>query len=91
MYEKYSDPNIENRNSKEVYLATELNLHSYLNVFKDLTIENRFRSNFKFEIKYDLIYDFYLKFRYLLNYDNEPVEGASKSDYVLQTTLGWEL
>ena len=26
-----------------------------------------------------------------LNYDNQPVEGATDTDYVFQTTLGWEL
>jgi len=33
----------------------------------------------------------YVKLGYTLNYDSQPVEGASKNDYVFQTTFGWEL
>ena len=44
-----------------------------------------------FDLKYDLPLDFYIRLGYTLNYDNKPVEGATESDYVLQTSFGWEL
>jgi hypothetical protein len=35
--------------------------------------------------------DFFLSLGYTLNYDNQPAEGATNTDYVLQTSFGWEL
>ena len=43
------------------------------------------------DLKYDLPKDLYIRMGLTLNYDNQPVEGATDTDYVFQTTLGWEL
>jgi hypothetical protein len=69
----------------------DLSLLTNLFAYKSLNNTSRFRTDFKFDIKYDLPYDFYVKLGYTLNYDSKPVEGASQSDYVLQTTFGWSL
>jgi hypothetical protein len=46
--------------------------------------------DFAFDTKYDLPLDFYIRLGLTLNYDNQPVEGAGETDYVFQTSFGWE-
>ena len=97
--ETYTDATIEDRSTAEAYLGAELNLFDFGDLslltniygYKSIDEDDRFRTDFKFDLKYDLPYDFYIKLGYTLNYDSVPVEGASESDYVLQTTFGWEL
>ncbi len=97
--ETYTDAAIEDRSTAEGFVGLELNMFDYGDLslltniygYKSIDESDRFRTDFKFDIKYDLPYDFYIKLGYTLNYDSEPVEGASESDYVLQTTFGWEL
>ena len=69
----------------------DIGLLTNLFAYKSIDEADRFRTDFKFDLKYDLPYDFYIKLGYTLNYDSKPAEGASESDYVLQTTFGWEL
>ena len=69
----------------------DLSLLTNIFGYKSIDEGDRFRADFKFDIKYDLPYDFYIKLGYTLNYDSVPVEGAAESDYVLQTSFGWEL
>ena len=97
--ENYTDPAIPGRQSTEGFASLELNMFNMgdlslltsLYVFPSLTESGRIRSDFKFDLKYDLPLDIYIGVGYTLNYDNQPVEGASESDYVFQTTVGWEL
>ena len=97
-YEQYTD-DAEDRTSGELFIGTELNLFDMgdlslitnLLAYKNLAVGDRYRADFKFDIKYDLPLEFYIKLGYTLNYDSKPAEGASGEDYVLQTTLGWEL
>ena len=97
--ESYTDPTIPNRSDAEVNIGTELNLFDIgdfrfltsLSVFKSITEGGRTRADYKLDLKYDLPLDFYIGLGYTLNYDNQPVEGASESDYVFQTSFGWEL
>ena len=97
--ESYTDPTIPNRSDVEANIGAEFNrfdmgdlgLLTTLSVYKSIKEGNRTRADFKFDIKYDLPLDFYIKLGYTLNYDSDPVEGASNNDYVFQTTFGWEL
>jgi len=97
--ESYTDPTIPNRSDAEVNIGTELNLFDIgdfrfltsLSVYKSITEGGRTRADYKLDLKYDLPLDFYIGLGYTLNYDNQPVEGASESDYVFQTSFGWEL
>ncbi|MFN2128683.1 MAG: DUF481 domain-containing protein, partial [Anaerolineales bacterium] len=59
-------------------------------VYPGITEKGRWRSDFNLDTKYDLPYDFYIKVSLTINYDNRPAEGASETDYVVQTGLGWE-
>ena len=97
--ETYTDETIESRSSQEAFIGSrldifdigDLDLLTSVTVYPSLSESGRIRTDFKFDLKYDLPLDFYIQFGYTLNYDNDPVEGASSSDFVLQTTLGWDL
>lgn len=96
--EKYSTEE-ENRKSWEGFLSSELNLYDVgdldllvsATVYQGLTETERFRSDIKFDAKYDLPLDFYIRAGFTVNYDNTPAEGASETDYVLESGFGWEL
>jgi putative salt-induced outer membrane protein YdiY len=87
------------RNSLEASLGIELNLfdiedfslltNAYL--YPSITERGRTRLDFKIDLKYDLPKDFYIKLGYTHNFDNQPAAGASKHDFVLNATFGWEL
>ncbi len=87
------------RRSGEAFVGTELNMYDIgdLNlltnivVYPSLTESGRWRIDYTFDTKYDLPLDFYIKLGFTLNFDNQPVENASTTDYVFQTTFGWEL
>ena len=96
--ESYFD-DTPSRNSGEAMLGAELNLYDIgdltlltnLMAYPSLTEKNRFRTDFKLDVKYDFLDDFYVKVGTTMNYDNQPIEGATKLDYIFQTTVGWEL
>lgn len=87
-----------NKSSMEAFIGTEFNLFDIgdLNFFTQIltypgiTEAGRFRTDYKLDIKYDLPHDFYIKGGLNLNYDNQPVAGASELDYVFNTGVGWE-
>ncbi len=86
------------RSSQEYWLGTEFNLYDIgdlslltnVVIYPSLSEDDRFRTDFKIDLKYDFPLDFYIKTGYTLNYDNQPAEGGVRSDYVWQTTIGWE-
>jgi hypothetical protein len=86
------------RKSWEGFVGTELNLFDVgdlslltkLVVYPGITDPGRLRTDFVFDTKYDLPLDFYIRLGLTVNYDNRPVEDASDTDYVFQTTFGWE-
>lgn len=97
--EVYDETLDENKNSVEAYLALEVNLFDFndfsmvsgITTYPSLTENNRIRTDFKIDLKYDLPLDLFVKLGFSYNYDNKPVEGASYDDYIIGTTLGWEL
>jgi len=96
--ETYFDDSPDRR-SGEAFIGSELNLYDIgdLNLltqvvaYPSFTDQGRFRTDFKFDLKYDFPRDFYIKLGTTLNYDNRPIEGATKLDYIFQTTVGWSL
>jgi len=86
------------RNSWEAYFGTELNLYDIgdwslltrVTAYPGITESGRWRTDFNLDTKYDLPLDFYIRMGFTLNYDNQPVEGASSTDYIFQTSFGWE-
>ncbi|MGL1889702.1 MAG: DUF481 domain-containing protein [Reichenbachiella sp.] len=92
--------NTENRSSSEAYAALKYNAFGFKNVslgtgiayYPSLTQSNRHRVNVTFDLKFDLPRDFYIGGGVTYNYDSSPAtEDISKSDYVIQTSLGWSL
>lgn len=97
--EIFTDETIDDRNSVEAFLGGQLDMFDMgdlslatgLTVYPSLTESGRVRTDFKFDMKYDLPLDFYINLGYTHNFDSKPIEGAAKNDYVLQTTIGWDL
>ena len=98
-YEDYEDPSTSDRNSAEAFLAAEykifnmgdLDILTSVIAYPSLTEKGRFRTDFNFNIEYEFPFDLFINLGYVLNYDNQPAEGAPSNDYVLTTTIGWEL
>ncbi|GAB5555985.1 MAG: hypothetical protein SchgKO_01980 [Schleiferiaceae bacterium] len=88
-----------NRESLEGFLGVDFNIFdigdlSFSTVgtaYPSLTQARRFRFDLKADLKYDLPMDFYIKVGYSMNYDNQPAEGGTELDYIIQTNFGWEL
>ncbi len=88
-----------NNNSGEGFLGTELNIYNIGDLtlltrvvaYPSFTEKGRFRVDSRFDLKYDLPLNFYINFGITLNHDNQPVQTTNKTDYVLQSTIGWDL
>ncbi|MEP0712872.1 MAG: hypothetical protein ABJC55_13215, partial [Algoriphagus sp.] len=74
-----------------LYDIGDLNLLTSVMAYPSITESKRFRTDFKLDLKYDFLSDFYVKVGTTMNFDNQPVADAAKLDYVIQTTVGWEL
>jgi hypothetical protein len=94
--EKFSE-DASDRQSLEAFFGTEYNLFDigdFSFLFKgtgypSLTEKGRFRGDVSLDTKYEFPLDFYIQLGGTLNYDSQPVEGATATDYVFQATLGW--
>ncbi|NVK48522.1 MAG: DUF481 domain-containing protein [Cyclobacteriaceae bacterium] len=64
-------------------------INASLNFYDSFTEANRIRSDFRLDIRYDFLNDFYLKLGTAINYDNQPTEGGTNTDYIIQSTIGW--
>jgi len=95
--ENFSDETPDKK-SLEGFLGTELNMFDVgdlslltnATVYPGITESGRWRIDYKLDVKYDLPLDFYVKLGFNANFDNQPIEGASKTDYVFSTGFGWE-
>jgi len=98
-YEDYNDITISDRSSIEAFAGVEYNIFDIGDLdlktsvygYPSLTETGRIRTDFNFDLKYEFPLDFFINLGFTFNYDSKPVEGASDTDYVLQTTFGWEL
>ncbi len=75
----------------DVFNAGDLNVSTNFTVYPSFTESGRVRADFKLDLKYDLPYHFFVGMGYTHNFDNQPIQGASRNDYVFQTSLGWKL
>jgi len=97
--ERYTETPDDDKNSLEGFAGLEVNIFNlgdldlltYFNVYPGITEKGRVRTDFSFDLKYEFPLDFFINLGFTHNFDNQPVEGASKGDYVFQTTVGWEL
>ncbi|MCX7551902.1 DUF481 domain-containing protein [Xanthomarina sp. F2636L] len=96
--EQYTDELNTNRNSLEAYGGVQLNIFDLNDIslstdatfFPSLTEGGRYRLDYNLNFKYDLPLDFFIKLSLSYNYDSKPVEETSNSDYVFQSSFGWE-
>lgn len=93
-----STSDVEFKRSAEAFVGTELNLFDIKDfslltramVYPGISESGRWRIDYNIDLKYDLPLDFFLKLGYSLNYDNKPVANAASTDYIFQTTIGWD-
>ena len=72
-----------------VFDVGDLDLLTSLTAYPSLTEHGRFRTDFKFDIRYEFKFDLFFKVGTTINYDNQTTEGATTTDYIFQTTVGW--
>ncbi len=85
--------------SGEGFIGAELNLYDIgdlslltnLAMYPSFTQSGRFRTDYRLDVKYEFLDDFYVKLGTTLNFDNQAVGEAPNLDYIIQTTVGWEL
>ena len=96
--EDYKDPAIATKDSAEAYIGTEFmteklkvtDLVTRLNYYPSLTIDDRYRINYTFDLDFNLPGDWYLRFSLFENYDSQPPAGLSNNDYGLSTSFGFK-
>lgn len=98
--ENFSGDINPDRKSWEGFIGSEYNMFNMgdldlltnVAAYPSLTERGRWRIDYKIDSKYEMWFDddFYIKLSFTVNYDNQPAEGATTTDYVFQTGFGWE-
>lgn len=97
--ESYTDNLNPKKNSLESFLKVQFFIYDIGNKVSlnasvmgspSITEKRRFRLDSNFYIKYQITSDLYIKTSLTYNFDNQPAEGASRDDYVLQPSFGWD-
>lgn len=96
-YEKYggdqpiSDKNFEGMGVLDInaYDIGDLDIKTRLSFYPGLTSKGM-RLSSELSLKYDLPLEFYVKLSFTHDYDSDPAIDVSKSDFVFQTSFGWE-
>lgn len=96
-FETYTD-DTPDKSSSEIYAGVgfnkfdigDISFISNLVYYYSLTEASRYRVDLSADLKYDLPHDFYIKANLTYNFDSQPIEGASKDDYITQLSFGWE-
>lgn len=86
------------RESWEGFLGTDLNVFDLgdldlllsLMAYPGFTEAGRWRADTRFDIKYEFPLDFFIRMGFSLNFDNQPAEDASETDYVFNISVGWD-
>ena len=96
--ENYTDPLLATKDSAEAYLGSELmteklkiaDLITRFTYYPSLTISDRYRLTYRFDLDFNLPGDWYLRFGLFDNYDSAPPEGFSKNDYGWSNAFGFK-
>ena len=94
--EVYTDPAIPTEDSAEAYLGTEFmteklkvtDLVTRFTYYPSLTIDDRYRINYKFDLDFNLPGDWYFRIGLFENYDSQPPAGLSNNDYGWSNSFG---
>lgn len=68
----------------------DFSFRAKVSAFPSFTNKGRVRLNSDVSLKWDLPLDFYIKGSFVHNYDSKPLIDVPNSDYVFQTSIGWE-
>jgi putative salt-induced outer membrane protein YdiY len=96
--ENYTDPAQPTKDSAEAYLGTEFmteklkitDLITRFTYYPSLTIDDRYRLNYRFDLDFNLPGDWYFRFGLFDNYDSAPPAGFSKNDYGWSNAFGFK-
>ena len=96
--EDYTDPEIATKDSGEAYIGTEFmteklkvfDLVTRFNFYPSLTIDNRYRINYTFDIDFNLPGDWYFRVSLFENFDSEPPPDLSKNDWGWSNAFGFK-
>ena len=86
------------KDSGEAYFSTEFmteklkvtDLITRFTYYPSLTIDNRYRLAYRFDLDFNLPGDWYLRIGLFDNYDSKPQEGFSKNDYGWSNAFGFK-
>jgi putative salt-induced outer membrane protein YdiY len=96
--EDYQDPAVETQDSAEAYIGTEFmtekmkfaDLLTRLTYYPSLTIDDRYRINYKFDLDFNLPGDWYFRIGFFENYDSQPPSDLSKNDWGWSNAFGFK-
>ena len=96
--ENYTDATLPAKDSADAYLGTEFmteklkitDLITRFTYYPSLTISDRFRLAYRFDLDFNLPGDWYLRFGLFDNYDSLPPTGFSKNDYGWSNAFGFK-
>jgi hypothetical protein len=96
--EHYTDPLLPSKDSGEAYFGSEFmteklkitDLITRLTYYPSLTIDDRYRLAYRFDLDFNLPGDWYFRFGLFDNYDSQPPEGFSKNDYGWSNSFGFK-
>jgi putative salt-induced outer membrane protein YdiY len=94
--EQYTDITIPTKDSAEAYIGTEFmteklkfaDLVTRFTYYPSLTIDDRYRINYKFDLDFNLPGDWYLRVGIFENFDSQPPPGLSRNDYGWSNSFG---
>ena len=96
--ENYTDVTLPSENSAEAYIGTEFmteklkitDLITRFSYYPSLTISDRYRLNYRFDLDFNLPGDWYLRVGFFDNYDSRPPAGFSENDYGWSNAFGFK-
>ncbi len=96
--ENYTDATLPSKNSAELYLGTEFmteklkitDLITRFTYYPSLTISDRYRLAYRFDLDFNLPGDWYFRIGLFDNYDSKPPEGFSNNDYGWSNAFGFK-
>jgi putative salt-induced outer membrane protein YdiY len=96
--EHYADATLPSKDSAEAYLGTEFmteklkitDLITRFTYFPSLTISDRYRLTYRFDLDFNLPGDWYLRIGLFDNFDSQPPAGFSKNDYGWSNAFGFK-
>jgi putative salt-induced outer membrane protein YdiY len=96
--ENYTEPTVPTKDSAEAYFGTEFmteklvitDLLTRFTYYPSLTISDRYRLMYRFDLDFNLPGDWYLRIGLFDNYDNQPPAGFSKNDYGFSNAFGFK-